>query len=151
MALFAIATQAGEIAQKVQRTLTEVNTILSSGVVVHIENRTSLALVLSQQAHDSGGFNDPPDPNIPANHASIFGSKGSLALGPAAAGRVSYRAEGIDLDYHIAWEVPLLGDNTGSSRCDGGAREYCVAAFSIGAFGQAVAKHDLSFKPLQNQ
>lgn len=150
MALFALATQAAAIAQQVQAVLGQVNTLLSRGVVVHIENRTSLTLRLLTGTHDSGDFNDPPDPVVPPEHASIFGSKGSLSLGPATSGRVQYRADGIDLDYHLSWEVPVLGDNTGSSRCDGGAREYFVASSSIGAFEASVAKHDLSFRNLED-
>ena len=151
MALFALATEAAAIAQKAQQLVGEVNTFVSRGVVVHIENRTSVALELVRKEHDSGDFNDPPDPTIPPNHASLFGSKGSLGLGPASVGRVEYTGSGLNLTYHIDWEVPILGDNTGSSRCDGGARQYFRATNSIGGFASSIAKHDLAFKAMEDQ
>ena len=151
MALFALATEAAAIAQRAQQLASEVNTVLSRGVVIHIENRTSVSLALINTAHDSGDFNDPPDPVIPANHASLFGSKGSLSLGPATAGRAQYAGSGLDLAYHIQWDVPIIGDNTGASRCDGGARQYFLATHSVGGFASSIAKHDLSFKALEDQ
>lgn len=153
MTLVNLAAGAAAIAQKAQQLASEVNTLLSRGVVVHIENRTSVPLVLvpAGTGHDSGGFNDPPDPTIPPNHASLFGSKGSLGLGPAAVGRVHYGGSGLDLSYTVSWDVPILGENTGSSRCDGGARQYFRATDSVGAFGSSIAKHELSFRPMEDQ
>lgn len=151
MTVFSLATQAAAIGQKAQQLVSEVNTFLQRGVVIHVENRTSVPLkLIGSGEHDSGGFNDPPDPLIPPNHASLFGSKGSLGLGPAAVGRVQYSGVGLDLRYDINWEVPLIGDNTGSSKCDGGAREYFETTNSIGAFASSISKYDFSFKTLED-
>lgn len=116
MVLFAIATEAAAIAQKAQQIAGEVNTWISRGVVVHIENRTSVPFARGSVEHDSGGFSDPPDPTIPPNHASLFGVKGSITVGFAAVGRMQYTATNLNLTYYIDWEVPILGDNAGSSR-----------------------------------
>lgn len=152
MALFALATEAAAIAQKGTQLANEVNTVVSRGVVVHIENRTSVSLELIAKEHDSGDFNDPPDNTIPPNHASLFGSKGSIfGLGPAAVGRVQYAGQNLDLAYHVDWDVPIIGDNSGSSRCDGGARQYFRASSSVGGFASSIAKHDLSFKSIEDK
>ncbi len=87
-------TEGAAIAQTAQQIFNEVNTFLSKGVVVQIENRTSISLTLSGQGqHDSGGFNNPPDPTIPPSHVSTFGSKGSLGLG-------DYLANGVSGGFH---------------------------------------------------
>jgi hypothetical protein len=150
MALQAISNLAA-IAGDVARIYSEVNTLLSKGIVIQIENKTRTPLVLARSEHNSGGFNDPPDNTIPPDHVSTFGSKGSLALGVATAGRVTYGGTGLDLSYQVDWDVPLFGQNTGGSRCDGGARQYFVAAASVGAFAVSIAKHELSEKQTQDQ
>lgn len=139
------------IAGDVTRIYNEVNTFVSRGIVIQISNKTRTPIVFVGSEHDSGDFNDPPDNTIPPDHVSTFGSKGSLTLGPATAGRVAYSGAGLDLTYKIDWEVPLLGENTSNSRCDGGARQYFVAAKTVGQFSVVVAKHELSEKQTQDQ
>jgi hypothetical protein len=134
-----VVSNLAAIAATVAQILSQVNSVTSRGLAIQIDNKTHTPLVLINSAHDSGGFNDPPDNTIPADHASIFGSKGTIGT----AGRVQYGGSGLDLAYHVSWDVPLIGANTGTTRVDGGVAPYYLAVNSLGALAVAVAKHEL--------
>jgi hypothetical protein len=140
------------IADATNRAHEAVNSLGARGVVIHISNTTEVSLDLGAVPNlESGEFVDPPDPSIPAAHVSVLGVKGSLLSGFAAQGSVEYFSPGLDLRYYVDWEVPLVGENSGTSRLDGGAREYFDVADSVGGTTNAVAKHEISFAPTSSE
>ena len=108
--------------QKIAEALEKVKDLLQSldsqrSVVVEVRNLTNSPLRLESDHHSEGGFAEPPDPEIPAGHVNVFGSKNS-GLTPGVDGRVIYESsEGFLL--HVEWENPFIGSNSSNCRVVG--------------------------------
>lgn len=144
-------TKVASIGEVVHKINNEVNGWLVRGLVLQVVNRTTDTLTLDADntKHTSGGWaDDPPDITIPPEQVSTFGSKGSLGLGFATEGKITYTGT-LNVSYEITWQVPVIGENITAGYVEGGARRYFSERSVVGAFDVAVSRHELAYQPMQ--
>lgn len=131
MGILAVIAVAGQVAGAINTVIDTMNKLdADRSVIIQVDNNTDVALWRAWDRHDHGGWGMPPESDLPARNAMIFGSRDRGWM-TGTEGEVAF--DGDDFQIVCYWTNPYVGKNKSRVRVVGGNAGKYFALTEAGA------------------